>query len=135
MQGGQPRPGEAARLSLAACRSGAAAAHRRPRAAAALLPGKRRQAASPVAPARPGRRGPQARRDAARRSPASKAWAKWTAEELWDTTLDPARGRCCKVHLEDAFKADEMFRTLMGEKVEPRREFIQKHALEVKDID
>ena len=40
-----------------------------------------------------------------------------------------------KVHLEDALKADEMFRVLMGEKVEPRRDFIQKHALEVKDID
>ena len=40
-----------------------------------------------------------------------------------------------QVQLDDAFKADEMFRTLMGEKVEPRREFIQKHALEVKDID
>ena len=36
---------------------------------------------------------------------------------------------------DDALKADEMFRTLMGEKVEPRREFIQKHALEVKEID
>src|SRR5207244_2774737 len=39
-----------------------------------------------------------------------------------------------QVPLDDAFKADEMFRTLMGEKVEPRRRFIQKHALEVKDI-
>ncbi len=56
-------------------------------------------------------------------------------EELWETTLDPAHRTLLKVHLEDAFKADEMFRTLMGEKVEPRREFIQKHALEVKDID
>lgn len=56
-------------------------------------------------------------------------------EELWETTLDPKHRTLLKVHLEDAFKADEMFRTLMGEKVEPRREFIQKHALEVKDID
>ena len=40
-----------------------------------------------------------------------------------------------KVQMEDALKAEEMFRTLMGEKVEPRREFIQKHALEVKEID
>ena len=37
--------------------------------------------------------------------------------------------------MEDAVKADEMFRTLMGEKVEPRRDFIQKHALAVKEID
>jgi DNA gyrase subunit B len=56
-------------------------------------------------------------------------------EELWETTLDPQRRTLLQVQLDDAFKADEMFRTLMGEKVEPRREFIQKHALEVKDID
>jgi DNA gyrase subunit B len=55
--------------------------------------------------------------------------------ELWDTTLDPDRRTLLQVQLEDALKADEMFRTLMGEKVEPRREFIQKHALEVKEID
>ena len=40
-----------------------------------------------------------------------------------------------QVHLEDALKADEMFRTLMGDKVEPRRDFIYKYALEVKDVD
>ena len=51
------------------------------------------------------------------------------------TTLDPAKRTMLQVRLDDAFKADEMFRTLMGEKVEPRREFIQKHALEVKEID
>jgi len=39
------------------------------------------------------------------------------------------------VQLDDALKADELFRTLMGEKVEPRKEFIQKYALEVKEID
>jgi DNA gyrase subunit B len=64
-----------------------------------------------------------------------KGLGEMDPEELWDTTLDPARRTLLKVHLEDAFKADEMFRTLMGEKVEPRRDFIQKHALEVKDID
>jgi DNA gyrase subunit B len=40
-----------------------------------------------------------------------------------------------RANLEDAFQADQMFRILMGEKAEPRREFIQKHALEVKEID
>src|SRR5262249_41924656 len=55
--------------------------------------------------------------------------------ELWETTLDPAKRTLLKVQLDDALKADEMFRTLMGEKVEPRRDFIQKHALEVKEID
>jgi DNA gyrase subunit B len=64
-----------------------------------------------------------------------KGLGEMDPEELWDTTLDPKKRTLLQVHLEDAFKADEMFRTLMGEKVEPRREFIQKHALEVKDID
>jgi DNA gyrase subunit B len=64
-----------------------------------------------------------------------KGLGEMDPEELWDTTLDPARRTLMKVQLDDALKADEMFRTLMGEKVEPRRDFIQKHALEVKDID
>jgi DNA gyrase subunit B len=64
-----------------------------------------------------------------------KGLGEMDGEELWETTLDPAKRTLLKVHLDDAFKADEMFRTLMGEKVEPRRDFIQKHALEVKDID
>src|SRR5262245_53141012 len=64
-----------------------------------------------------------------------KGLGEMDPEELWETTLDPARRTLLRVNLDDALKADEMFRTLMGEKVEPRREFIQKHALEVKDID
>ena len=64
-----------------------------------------------------------------------KGLGEMDADELWETTLDPAKRTMLQVRLDDAFKADEMFRTLMGEKVEPRREFIQKHALEVKDID
>jgi DNA gyrase subunit B len=40
-----------------------------------------------------------------------------------------------QVRMDDAIKADEMFRTLMGDKVEPRRDFIYKHAIEVKDLD
>ncbi len=64
-----------------------------------------------------------------------KGLGEMDGEELWETTLDPAKRMLMKVHLEDALKADEMFRVLMGEKVEPRRDFIQKHALEVKDID
>jgi DNA gyrase subunit B len=64
-----------------------------------------------------------------------KGLGEMDPEELWQTTLDPKERTLLQVHLEDAFKADEMFRTLMGEKVEPRREFIQKHALDVKDID
>jgi DNA gyrase subunit B len=64
-----------------------------------------------------------------------KGLGEMDAEELWETTLDPKKRKLMQVQLEDALKAEEMFRTLMGEKVEPRREFIQKHALEVKDID
>jgi DNA gyrase subunit B len=64
-----------------------------------------------------------------------KGLGEMDAEELWETTLDPTKRTLLRVQLDDALKADEMFRTLMGEKVEPRREFIQKHALEVKDID
>jgi DNA gyrase subunit B len=64
-----------------------------------------------------------------------KGLGEMDPEELWQTTLDPEKRTLLQVHLEDAFKADEMFRTLMGEKVEPRREFIQKHALDVKEID
>jgi DNA gyrase subunit B len=64
-----------------------------------------------------------------------KGLGEMDPEELWDTTLDPTRRTLLKVHMEDALKAEEMFRTLMGEKVEPRRDFIQKHALEVKEID
>jgi DNA gyrase subunit B len=64
-----------------------------------------------------------------------KGLGEMDGEELWETTLDPSKRTLLRVQMDDAFKADEMFRTLMGEKVEPRREFIQKHALEVKDID
>jgi DNA gyrase subunit B len=64
-----------------------------------------------------------------------KGLGEMDPEELWETTLDPARRTMLQVKPDDANRADEMFRTLMGEKVEPRREFIQKHALEVKDID
>ena len=61
--------------------------------------------------------------------------AEMDPEELWETTLDPDRRTLLQVRLDDALKADEMFRTLMGEKVEPRRDFIYKYAIEVKDLD
>ncbi len=64
-----------------------------------------------------------------------KGLGEMDGEELWETTLDPEKRTLMRVQLDDALKADEMFRILMGEKVEPRREFIQKHALEVKEID
>ena len=57
------------------------------------------------------------------------------AEELRDTTLDPENRTLLKVTMQDAGAADEMFRVLMGDKVEPRREFIEKHALDVRNLD
>jgi DNA gyrase subunit B len=64
-----------------------------------------------------------------------KGLGEMDPEELWETTLDPAKRTLLQVQLDDAVKADELFRTLMGEKVEPRRDFITKYALDVKDID
>ncbi|HLN27441.1 MAG TPA: DNA gyrase subunit B [Gemmataceae bacterium] len=65
-----------------------------------------------------------------------KGLGEMEPEELWETTLDPAKRTLLQVQLDvTCNKADDMFRILMGEKVEPRRDFIQKHALEVKDID
>ena len=57
------------------------------------------------------------------------------AEELRETTLDPANRTLIQVSMADVAAADEMFRVLMGDKVEPRREFIEKHALEVRNLD
>jgi len=55
--------------------------------------------------------------------------------QLWDTTLNPATRTLLQVKLEDAEVADEIFKILMGTEVEPRREFIEKHAKEVKRLD
>jgi DNA gyrase subunit B len=64
-----------------------------------------------------------------------KGLGEMNAEELRDTTLNPSCRTMVKVLLSDAAAADEMFRVLMGDKVEPRREFIEKHALEVRNLD
>ena len=57
------------------------------------------------------------------------------AEELRETTLDPANRPLLRITMDEAGTADDMFRILMGDKVEPRREFIEKHALEVRNLD
>jgi len=64
-----------------------------------------------------------------------KGLGEMNAEELRDTTLDPANRTLLQVSMRDAAAADDMFRVLLGDKVEPRREFIEKHALEVKNLD
>ncbi len=55
--------------------------------------------------------------------------------QLWTTTMDPEKRTLLKVQIEDPVDADDMFTILMGDKVEPRREFIQKNALEVTELD
>ncbi len=64
-----------------------------------------------------------------------KGLGEMNPEQLWDTTMNPANRTLVQVRIDDLEVTDDMFTTLMGDKVEPRREFIQNHALEVADLD
>jgi len=64
-----------------------------------------------------------------------KGLGEMTAEQLWETTMDPQKRTLLEVHADDLNEAERIFSMLMGEAVEPRREFIDQHALNVRNLD